>query len=388
MRSRMSLLWLMILILVSPVLTVLNGCGNKIAIPEPDGLFGISQYGEWARFQGEDQLVDMKVSVGRVFTLTGDMLSKRDLTFGVSGTVEGLVQATAMCVDEESDFVFVWEDGLKQVSWYQGSDMSFVGSSVLPEMGSAVAMAVNGAGIDQVAGALSYLYLSDPSSLLVRRYAFDDFGNLMPHGILANSDGEAARFVHLAGGMATDIDGRLLICDTDTSRNWVLRFDSTPDVTDVASNPPDDDPLRGTPLRFSVDAACIVPPASDFVLGYAAECGNTDWVGRTSSEPGEFNNPTHVAVDASGRIYVADSNNARIQIFSSGGDLDLQFGSTDDTPGVTSVGVYDHRIGSGADDVNYGAFVFVLVPGENQILKFISSEHSNFLNEDLPPPPQ
>jgi hypothetical protein len=390
MRSRLHLIWLLLLLLVAPVLTLVGGCGDKIAIPEPEGLFGISLYREWANFEANEPVVDLVVSQGRLFILTADTLSKRNLTFNQSDSVGGLSGAAALCVAEDSNLVFVWEAGLKQVSWYSGSDLALRGSTSLPDVEMVVAMAVNNAGIDQVPGALTYLYLSQPDSSgagVIHRYAFDMFAGLTSNGILARGNGDAVHFVHIPGGMATDFENRFLVCDVDTNRNWVIRFDGTPDVTDVALNPSEEDPQRGTAVPFVV-SDCLVAPASDFVLGYAAICSQTDWVGRTGSAEDEFHSPNDVAVDGSGRIFVADTNNDRVQIFQPLGEFDLQLGSTPETPGVTAVGVYDHRTGVGADEVNFGAFVFVLLPGENAIRKFISSEHADFLNEDLPPPPQ
>ncbi len=387
MRSRLHLIWLLLLVLATPALTVLSGCGDKIAIPEPEGLFGISLYREWANFQATEPVVDLVVSQGRLFTLTADTLSKRNLTFSQSDSVGGLSGAAALCVQEDSNLVFVWEEDIKQVNWYSGSDLQLLGSTSLPDVDTVVAMAVNDAGIDQVPGALTYLYLSDTVAGVIHRYAFDVFAGLTSNGILARSDGDAARFVHIAAGLATDSENRFLVCDVDTNRNWVIRFDATPDVTDTSSDPGVEDPQRGIAVPFE-DSACLVPPASDFVLGFAAECGQTDWVGRPGSAEGEFHIPTDVAVDGSGRIFVTDTMNDRGQIFFPLGDLDLLLGSTPETPGVTAIGVYDHRLGSGADNANFGAFVFVLLPGENVIRKFISSEHADFLNEDLPPPPQ
>lgn len=40
----------------------------------------------------------------------------------------------------------------------------------------------------------------------------------------------------------------------------------------------------------------------------------TKW-GGSGSDPGQFNRPVDVAVDASGNVYVADRGNARIQKF-------------------------------------------------------------------------
>jgi len=55
--------------------------------------------------------------------------------------------------------------------------------------------------------------------------------------------------------------------------------------------------------------------------------------GRRGGGPGEFNFPTHVNVDAAGRIYVTDSLNRRIQIFDENGQFLRAFGSAGDGPG-------------------------------------------------------
>ncbi len=55
--------------------------------------------------------------------------------------------------------------------------------------------------------------------------------------------------------------------------------------------------------------------------------------GRRGDEPGEFNFPTHIAVDAAGLVYVTDSLNCRIEIFDADGKFLRAFGSTGDGPG-------------------------------------------------------
>ena len=42
-------------------------------------------------------------------------------------------------------------------------------------------------------------------------------------------------------------------------------------------------------------------------------------IGTAGGGPGEFNRPTHVAVDGQGRVYVTDSLNCRVQVFDAGG---------------------------------------------------------------------
>ncbi len=55
--------------------------------------------------------------------------------------------------------------------------------------------------------------------------------------------------------------------------------------------------------------------------------------GRRGNGPGEFNFPTHVAVDDRQQIYVTDSLNCRIQVFTADGHFVRTFGSPGDAPG-------------------------------------------------------
>jgi len=70
------------------------------------------------------------------------------------------------------------------------------------------------------------------------------------------------------------------------------------------------------------------------VLGYSTEDGAlVRTIGRRGSEPGEFNFPTNLTVDARGQLYVADTLNFRIQIFNADGEFVKTFGMLGDTPG-------------------------------------------------------
>jgi DNA-binding beta-propeller fold protein YncE len=55
--------------------------------------------------------------------------------------------------------------------------------------------------------------------------------------------------------------------------------------------------------------------------------------GRRGNGPGEFNFPTHVAVDDHRQIYVTDSLNQRVQVFDAAGKFLRAFGSVGDGPG-------------------------------------------------------
>ncbi|MCP3902445.1 MAG: 6-bladed beta-propeller [Planctomycetes bacterium] len=72
------------------------------------------------------------------------------------------------------------------------------------------------------------------------------------------------------------------------------------------------------------------------VVVLAVDGGLLQRIGSRGSEPGRFNFPTNVALDAAGRLYVSDSLNFRVQVF--GRDLALvgQVGSQGDRPGYFS----------------------------------------------------
>lgn len=55
--------------------------------------------------------------------------------------------------------------------------------------------------------------------------------------------------------------------------------------------------------------------------------------GTRGSGPGEFNFPTHVAVDERNQVYITDSLNNRIQVFTAEGRFVRMFGSAGDGPG-------------------------------------------------------
>lgn len=362
-------------------LVLTAGCGEKIAIPVAEGIFGLVDYAEDAIINMDFEVRQITFSAAGLHILGPDRIERRNILFAEADSTSGLVDARAMCVDEHLLLVFVWEEGLHRVSWYDAIDLTLQGATDLPGTVSVVAMATNTAGVGQVTGAATYLYLSDPGQGLVHRYAFEAINGLTAHGILSRADGDAARFVHIPAGLVTDGDHKLLVCDQDLARNWVIRFDATPDTTDVTSDPNDEDELRGLVFPF-FDSGCVEPPAGDFVLGYAPECGGDgSWTGRTGTADGEFHAPSGLAVDGAGQIFVTDTGNNRVQMFSPTGDYVLQFGSEDDLPDPRSIGVIDQIV---PDAVHYGAYLFVHLGGTNKIVRFISAEHAKYLEQDKP----
>ncbi|MCY2929297.1 MAG: 6-bladed beta-propeller, partial [Planctomycetota bacterium] len=60
-------------------------------------------------------------------------------------------------------------------------------------------------------------------------------------------------------------------------------------------------------------------------------------MGQRGIEPGQFNMPTHICLDSAGRLYVSDSMNFRLQIFSPEGKLVNQIGRLGDASGYMAV---------------------------------------------------
>jgi hypothetical protein len=380
MRTRIALLG----VLVAAALTTATGCGDKIQIPEPKGLFSVNLYLLEAVYPDDDPRA-VTVAQGNIFVTTSERLTKRDQEYGEIAHVAGLSDPRAVTADPQGEVVFLWEQGTARVHAYAAADLTMLHTSALPA-GPITGLACNRAGIELVPGARTFLYASDPDSGFVHRLVYDDFAGFSSYGILCRSDGDAARFVHEPMGLTSDVADSLLVCDADTLRNWVIRFHAVPDLDDVAADPDDPDPWRGRAALFDV-ATCNPPAAADYVLGDAPECDETGWQGGPGSAEAEFHAPRGVAVDGSGRIFVADTGNHRIQIFTPDGYFDFLFGRQDISPGPTSLAVTDFRYGGGADDVNWGAYIFVVHPAEAEVRKFISSEQYIYVNQE-PPPPQ
>lgn len=368
------------------VLVLAAGCGEKIAIPEPVGQWSLAPYSYFGQYFDPDGPIQLTQSSGTLFVVSPTTLTKRNQDYEVTARFDGLDGGAAVCVDPVSGFVFLWQQGPGRISWHRSDDLSAEGFTDVAGVGRVVAMEANPSGVELFPGAVTFLYLSDPETGLIHRYAFDPFTGLSPYGILARSDGDGTRFVHTPAGLATDYQDSLLVCDADTNRNWVIRFVSAPDTTDTNPVPGEDDELRGRATLFDA-ATCVPPAAADFVIGNAAECGQSDWVGAPSDQDGEFNAPQAVAVAGDGRIFVADSRNDRIQIFDPQGYFDLWFGNADIIAAPTSLALVEKRTGTAADEIFPAGFVYVLVPTEGKIVRFIDRDYFNARSESQPPPP-
>ena len=373
----------------------LGGCGEKIAIPQSNTIWANLAYSLEDSFAvpGVRQLV---ASWGNVFVLTSDEISKRNLSFEPDTAVALSGDPTSLCVDETGSLVFVWEQATQTVQVFDSTELEPLGSAYLPEIRSVISMTTSPTGIDaQVEGGRTFLYLSDPVSGVIHRYAvmgvpgsgFTCSECMLPMGVLAWPVGGGARSVHVPGGLETDGSDALLVCERDPERNWVIRFDGTPDEEDTTPIDLDEETSfaawAGKAIVFDQPTCAPEPAAADYVLGYAALCDQEDWVGGPRTGDGEFDDPLALAIDGEGKIYVADHGNSRVQIFDELGVYQAQFQVRGTYTHPTSLGVVDVLGQDGS--MHYAAFVFVIAETSNQVVKLISSEHYLDENGELPP---
>lgn len=172
-------------------------------------------------------------------------------------------------------------------------------------------------------------------------------------------------------GLALDDDGNLLLTDTGagavccldrTAKKWwrweqvgkthfqspvaAARQRETIFVADSALGKVLAFDLKGKPrfeitqelerpagLVLSRDKLFVADSQRHQVVTYDLQGKFLSKFGRRGGAPGEFNFPTHLAIDPSGRLFVTDSLNCRIQIFDANGQFQRAIGKSGDGPG-------------------------------------------------------
>ena len=90
---------------------------------------------------------------------------------------------------------------------------------------------------------------------------------------------------------------------------------------------------RPVGLAFSGKTLLVADSAAHCIRVYDLEGNPLRTFGKRGTGPGEFNYPTHLALDASGNIYVTDSMNSRIQVLDPAGKPIRSIGSLGDGSG-------------------------------------------------------
>lgn len=123
-------------------------------------------------------------------------------------------------------------------------------------------------------------------------------------------------------GLALDAEGRLYV--TDSSLRRVFVFKGTKNIAVIG----DDSLVRptGVAVNRADKLLYVVDTGGHRIDVFGLDGDKRFSFGSRGSREGEFNYPTHIALDASGDVYVMDALNFRVQIFKKDGTFLSQFG--------------------------------------------------------------
>ncbi|TAJ79821.1 6-bladed beta-propeller [bacterium] len=123
---------------------------------------------------------------------------------------------------------------------------------------------------------------------------------------------------------------RIYLADSYLGKIFV--YDREEKFLDTISHP---DFRRPAGLAYDAvrDRLYVADSAAHRIWIFAADGKPLGAIGQRGNGNGEFNFPTHVAVDRAGRLYVTDALNFRLQMFNEDGSLSGLFGSHGDSSG-------------------------------------------------------
>ena len=191
--------------------------------------------------------------------------------------------------------------------------------------------------------------------------------------------GTAAQF-YSPSGVAVDSSGNVYVADTINNR--IRKIDPAGVVTTLAGSSAGYVDDTGTAAKFSSPTGVAVDSSGNV---YVADFGNnrirkidpagvvTTFAGSTSGDDdgtgtaAQFYNPYGVAVDSSGHVYVADSNNHRIRKISPTGVVTTFAGSSSgNADGTGTAAQFDQPYGVAVDSSGH---VYVADLGNSRIRK-------------------
>ena len=190
---------------------------------------------------------------------------------------------------------------------------------------------------------------SRPSDVMVKPYgvAVSRLGRVYVADTVArrvfvfDPEAKAVSFVGESGpgkltkpvGVAVDGEGKVFVADATVNR--VFGYDLKGQLAIAIGREGDLDSPSGLAVDRERNLLYVADAKKHHVLCYSTVDGSAvHTIGRRGGGPGEFNFPTNLTVNRSGRLYVADTLNFRIQVFNPDGGFLGEFGIQGDTPGT------------------------------------------------------
>lgn len=331
------------LLLVALGFALLAGCGEKITLPEAEGIPVVSDYFDITPGTLADEfdwVVDVELfggtfavcdsGSGRVVLIFDDGQINRNRE-----PITGLVAPVALELEPLRSLLLVVQGSTPGGYEVLGFDTRFELEYQEP-LGDQVLS------VSDVTSDGEFLYVGDPVGRTVHRFAMapsPGFGPLQRQGTMVAPDPEqfdvfSPQVVSRPGGLTVDASGLVVVCDADTTRNWVLRYDPLAPLGNPEAQGssvifgPTRDELAAGPGAFPPSVRCgDVFSIEASTLGRAPSCDPPDdFQLETSDEAGFFNGPSGIAIDGDGNLYVADRYNGRIQRFTADGVFESTFG--------------------------------------------------------------
>lgn len=132
-------------------------------------------------------------------------------------------------------------------------------------------------------------------------------------------------------GISASADGRIFI--TDISQDRVFVYRDRKFIAAIGQKGELDGP-SGVAIDEKRALVYVADSKKHMVNVYSSnDYAKVRTIGKRGSEPGEFNYPTNIAVDADGKLYVVDTANFRVQIFNAEGTYLKSIGKLGNAPG-------------------------------------------------------
>jgi sugar lactone lactonase YvrE len=174
-----------------------------------------------------------------------------------------------------------------------------------------------------------------------------------------------------AHNIDVDSNGKIFLAENDNHRIQVFTSSGTYDYSIGTGSAGDNPGQFNQPCSVSLDNDdnIYVADSNNHRIQVFKATGAYDYSigsGSSGNNPREFNYPSDLAIDSNGKIYVADTHNHRIQVLAASGAFDYSIGKSDCTSGTnirefnTPSGIYVDASGKiyVADTNNHRVQVF------------------------------